>query len=148
MIYLASDHGGFEFKQEIKSWLLESGHECTDLGVNELNPIDDYPDFVIPLAQKIALEERSLGIIFGRSGNGEAITANKVKGVRAVLCFNEKMAQMARTHNNANILSLGADYLPMGEAKKIITTFLETEFIGEERHVRRLQKIKDLENGR
>lgn len=145
VVYLASDHGGYNLKEELKPWLEEKGLTVEDLGAFDLNPQDDYPDFVLPLAQKVASNQNSKGIILGRSGNGEAIAANKVKSVRAVLCFNEKMAQMAREHNDANIISLGADYLEPEKMKLIVQVFLETPFPGEERHLRRLQKIRDFE---
>lgn len=145
MIYLGADHGGFELKEELKKDLAASGIETEDMGATSLNPNDDYTDFIIPVAKKVASNEDSFGIIIGRSGNGEAIAANKINGVRAALCLNEKMADKARDHNNANILSLGADYITSGEAKKIVKAFIETPFSNEERHIRRLNKIKELE---
>ena len=146
MIYLGSDHGGFEFKEEIKKYLLEKGIQVEDIGASSLNPEDDYPDFIIPVASKVASNSGSLGIILGRSGNGEAIAANKVKGIRAALCLNEEMAKKAKEHNNANILSLGGDYISVEEAKKVVQAFLDTPFPGDERHVRRIKKIEDIEN--
>lgn len=146
MIYLGSDHGGYELKEHLKRWLEGEDHEVTDLGAHSLDPQDDYPDFVIPVAEKVASEPGSLGVIAGRSGNGEAIAANKVKGIRAALCLNEEMARKAKEHNNANILSLGGDYISADEAVKILKTFLDTQFSGDERHVRRLGKIAELEN--
>lgn len=148
MIYLGSDHGGFEFKEEIKKYLYENGVEIEDLGANSLDRSDDYPDFIIPVAQKVAGNPGSLGIILGRSGNGEAICANKVKGIRAALCLNEEMAKKAKEHNNANILSLAGDYMSIEEAKKVVQAFLDTPFSGDERHIRRLQKITELENSK
>ena len=100
MIYLGTDHGGYVLKEEIKHWLSENNIEFQDLGAHTLNPEDDYPDFIVPVAQKVAQDPQALGIIIGRSGNGEAIAANKVKGVRAALCLNEEMAKKARQHNN------------------------------------------------
>lgn len=148
MIYLSSDHGGFEFKEQIKDWLTDNNYQYEDLGAKTLDPGDDYPDFIIPLAKMIAHHPHDLGIILGRSGNGEAIAANKVKGVRAAVCFNEKMAEKARDSNNANVLSLGADYLSIESAQKIVKTFLETSFSKAERHVRRLKKIEELEDAK
>lgn len=145
MIYLSSDHGGFEFKEQIKSWLEEKGLKTQDMGAYSFDPGDDYPDFVIPLAQRVAEEPESLGIILGRSGNGEAIAANKVDGVRAAVCTNPQMAKMAKEHNNANIISLGADYMDLETAKQIIQTFLDTPFTEAERHTRRINKILALE---
>ncbi|TSC86303.1 MAG: ribose 5-phosphate isomerase B [Microgenomates group bacterium Gr01-1014_7] len=145
MIYLGADHGGFELKEELKKYLAASGIEAEDMGATSLNPNDDYTDFIIPLVKKVASIPGSLGIIIGRSGNGEAIVANKIKEIRAALCLNEKMAEKARDHNNANILSLGADYISVEVAKKIVQTFLDTPFSNEERHIRRLKKIEELE---
>lgn len=146
MIYLGTDHGGFQLKEEIKNWLIKNNTEVQDLGAHSFDPSDDYPDFIIPVAEKVAADPQSLGIIIGRSGNGEAIAANKVKGVRAALCLNEEMARKGREHNNANILSLGADYITQDEAQKIVTVFIKTSFSNEERHIRRIEKIKAIEN--
>ena len=145
MVYLGADHGGYELKKEIKNYLSEHGVEIDDLGATTPNPEDDYTDFIIPVARKVASDPDSLGIIIGRSGNGEVIAANKIDGVRAAVCLNEKMAEKARDHNNANILSLGADYISLEEAKKIVQKFLDTPFSNEERHVRRLKKIEEIE---
>lgn len=145
MIYFGADHGGYELKEVIKQFLAENNLTFEDLGADNLNPQDDYPDFIIPVAQKVASNPNSLGIILGRSGNGEAIAANKVKGVRAAVCLNEQMAKKSKEHNNANVLSLGADYISMDEAKNIVKVFLDTPFSNEERHVRRIEKIKKLE---
>lgn len=145
MIYLGADHGGFAFKEEIKQYLSDRGIETEDMGASTLDPNDDYTDFIIPVARKVASTPDSLGIVIGRSGNGEAIAANKISGIRAVLCLNEKMAEKAKDHNNANILSLGADYISLEDAKKIVQKFLDTPFSNEERHIRRLKKIEALE---
>ncbi len=145
MIYLGSDHGGFELKQELKAYLEAEGVQTEDLGALSLNPTDDYTDFIIPVAEKVAVSPDDLGIVIGRSGNGEAIAANKVNGVRAALCLNETMAEKSRDHNNANVLSLGADYITLDEAKKIVQKFLDTPFSNAERHVRRLKRIEQLE---
>lgn len=144
-IYLATDHGGYELKEGLKDWLKENGYKVEDMGANSFDPNDDYPDFIVPLAKKIAQEKDSLGIISGRSGNGEAMAANKIKGIRAAVCINEEMARKAKEHNNANILSLGADYMSVDEAKNTVKAFLETPFTNEERHVRRIEKIKKIE---
>lgn len=145
VIYLASDHGGFELKEKLKSWLIERGTAGEDLGAYNLNPEDDYPDYIFPAAKKVVDNPGSLAIIIGRSGNGEVMVANKVFGIRAALCTSEAMAKKAREDNDANILSLGADFISFEEAKKIVTTFLETHFSKAERHLRRLQKIKTYE---
>jgi ribose 5-phosphate isomerase B len=116
------------------------------MGNKKEDPQDDYPDFILPLAEKVAKEMGATGIILGRSGNGEAIAANKVKGIRAAVCLNVKMAKMAREHNDANILSLGADYVDLKTAKAIVDTFLETFFSKEEKHKRRVNKITSYES--
>lgn len=144
-VYLGADHGGYELKEEIKIWLAENNIAGEDLGARELVEDDDYPDFVVPVAQRVAADPGSLGIVIGRSGNGEAIATNKVKGVRAAVCTNVEMAKKAREHNNANVLALGADFISTEQAKEMVKVFLETDFSGEERHKRRLEKIKNFE---
>lgn len=144
-IYIGADHGGFELKEELKKYLTELGYELSDLGAHTLNQDDDYTDFVIPVAEKVSQDPGSLGIVMGRSGQGEAIATNKVKGIRAAVCFSEEMARRTRDHNNANILSLGADFIDTETAKRIVKVFLETPFSNEERHIRRLNKISKLE---
>ncbi len=146
-IYLSSDHGGFELKEEVKTYLCNENHEVVDMGNDHLDPEDDYPDFVLPMSEKVSSEESSLGIVFGRSGNGEQIAANKVKGVRAALCTSPQMAMKAREHNNANILSIGSDYLDFEFAKEIIESFIKTPFTNEEKHQRRIDKILNYESG-
>jgi ribose 5-phosphate isomerase B len=148
MIYLATDHRGLKLKEKIKQWLSEWDYQSEDMGAFEYNPNDDYPDFIIPVAQKVASDPQSLGIVIGRSGNGEAIAANKVKAIRAVVCLNQEMAKKAKQHNNANILSLGTDYMSIDEAKQIVKVFIDTPFSNEERHVRRIEKIKKIETSR
>lgn len=146
-IYIGSDHGGYQLKEELKKYLSEQGYEIEDLGAHELDPDDDYPDYVFPTAESVARNSGSMGIVIGRSGNGEVIAANKVKGIRAALCWNEEVAKKAREHNDTNVLSLGADYIDSETARKIVKTFLETSFSGEERHKRRIEKIKNYESG-
>lgn len=146
-VYLGSDHGGYDLKEELKIWLAENNIGVKDMGAHTFDPGDDYPDFIFPVAEKVAEDSDSLGVIIGRSGNGEAIAANKLRGIRAALCLNEEMAKKAREHNNANILSLGADHISVDDAKKILKVFLETNFSNDERHVRRIEKIKKIEEG-
>lgn len=145
-VYLGADHGGYQLKEKIKILLAEDGQEIEDLGADSINPEDDYPDFIIPVARKVASSPGSLGIIIGRSGNGEAMVANKIKSIRAAVCLNEEMAKKAKEHNNANVLSLGADYIDEETTKAIVKAFLETPFSNAERHIRRLKKIEELEN--
>lgn len=145
-VYIASDHGGYWLKESLKIDLRSMGFDVTDMGNKEFNQVDDYPDFVIPLAKKVAEDVGSMGIVLGRSGNGEAIAVNKVKGIRAALCFDEKMAKMAREHDDANVLSLGADFTDKLLAEKIAAVFLDTPFPGKEKYQRRIEKIRKYES--
>jgi ribose 5-phosphate isomerase B len=144
-IYLASDHAGFDLKEKVKEYLLSNSFEVEDQGAFELNPTDDYPDFISKAARRISIEPSSFGIIFGKSGAGEAIVANKFKNVRAILGFSEENVKLSREHNNANVLSLGSDFLDLEKAKKLIDIFLNTSFSLDERHKRRLEKISEIE---
>ena len=146
MIYIASDHAGFELKKQILEHLKKTDQEVQDCGPLVLDPADDYPDFVIPCAQKVAQNPGSMGIILGRSGNGEAMAANKVKGIRAALFYgtHEEIVRLAREHNNANVLSLGAQFLTIDQVKRAIDLFIETKFEGG-RHQRRVDKISQFE---
>lgn len=149
-IYIAADHAGFYLKKQLIQYLGLKGYEVEDCGAFEMNESDDYPDFIIPCAQKVAADRESLGIVIGGSGQGEAIAANKVKGVRAAVFYTPvggrfEIAKLAREHNNANVLSLGARFLTPDDAKRAVSTWLETEFEGG-RHIARLDKIKELEN--
>lgn len=145
-VYLAGDHGGFPLKEQLRKFLLERGYAVEDLGPMSLDPGDDYPDFVFPLAGKVAAESDALGIVICRSGSGEVIAANKVRRIRATLSFSAQHARMARTDNDANILALPADYLNLSQVQEIAETFLTTPFSQAERHIRRLQKIKEYED--
>lgn len=140
-IYLSSDHGGFAYKELIGKHLAAAGHDVRDLGNTVLDPEDDYPDFIIPMAEAVAADAGSLGIVLGRSGNGEQIAANKVAGIRAALCLTAEMARKAREHNGAQVLSLGGDYVSEREALAIVDAFVATPFPGEPRHQRRIDKI-------
>lgn len=149
MIYLASDHAGFQLKKEIIGFLESESKEYIDVGPHSYDPKDDYPDYVIAAAEKVAKNpEMHKGIIIGGSGQGELIAANKVKGIRAVLYYGgpKDIIILSRTHNNANVLSIGARFINTDEAKKVVSLWLQTVFPGEERHVRRIRKIKDYEN--
>ena len=145
-VFISADHGGFLVKEELKKYLMQKGYEVGDGGAYELNSGDDYPDFVLPLALRVAQGKQDVGIVIGKSGNGEAIVANKVKGVRAAVCVNPEMARLAREHNNANILSLGTDFIDLETAKKVVDVFLTTQFSDEERHKRRIEKISRYES--
>ena len=141
-IYLASDHAGFELKQSLKSYLKELNYELKDYGAFEMDPIDDYPDFIIPAAEKVAIDARSRGIILGGSGQGEAIAANRIKGIRAVVYYDGPLdiVKLSRTHNNANILSLGARFITLEKAKEAVELWLNEPFEGG-RHKNRIDKL-------
>lgn len=144
-IYLATDHAGFEFKEKIKAYLQGKGYDVEDCGAFELNPTDDYPDFIAVAAKKVAETPGSFGIVLGKSGAGECIVANKIKGVRAFLGVSEENVRLAREHNDANVLSLGSELINEETAKTLVELFLNTPFSNEERHKRRIEKITALE---
>ena len=145
-IHIGSDHAGLEFKNELIQHLVAGGHDVTDHGPYEFDALDDYPDFCIPTAQAVAKDATSLGIVLGGSGNGEQIAANKVKGIRAALVWSLATAQLAREHNNANVISIGQRQHSADEVKAFIDAFIAEPFPGDERHVRRINKISNFEN--
>ncbi len=138
-IGIGSDHAGYNYKGEIKKYLLEREHEVVDYGTESTDPVD-YPLFIRPVALDVSRGELDRGIVLGGSGNGEAIAANRVPGIRCALCWNEKSAKLARLHNDANMLSLGERMIPLDEALNIVQIWLETEFEAG-RHVQRIQLI-------
>ena len=144
-VYLGSDHAGFELKTALISWLGEAGHEAVDCGPASYEPDDDYPPYVMRAAQSVIDNPGTLGIVIGGSGNGEQIAANKVPGVRAALAWTVETAQLARQHNNANVLSLGAREYTIDAAISFAKVFVETPFSEAPRHERRLQMIADYE---
>ncbi len=160
LILFASDHAGFEMKEHLIDSLHSLGYNTEDLGPYEYAPKDDYPDYVIPLARRIALGDAAaatdtpevtpnpstFGIIIGASGQGEAITANRFSNVRAAVFngANEEIITLSREHNNANILSLGAKFITLENAKSAVKEWLKTPFSEDERHKRRLEKIEKL----
>ena len=144
-VYLASDHAGLELKSALVAWLDEAGHEAVDCGPATYDPDDDYPVFVLRAAQGVVGNPGSLGIVIGGSGNGEQIAANKVPGIRAALAWTTETAQLARQHNDANVLSLGARMYSTEDAVGFAKVFVATPFSGEARHARRLAEIADFE---
>ncbi len=144
-VYLGADHGGYKLKEEIKLWLAEWHFEFEDLGDHKFNTDDDYPDFAWPVGVAVGSHPGTFGILACRSGQGECIVANKAKGARAALAWNEKLAHAARNDDDSNILCLAADYTSMDQAKKIIQTFLTTPFANEERFLRRVNKVKKID---
>jgi ribose 5-phosphate isomerase B len=140
-VYLGSDHAGFELKARLAEWLTTAGHEPVDCGPSSYQPDDDYPVYVMRAAMSAVGDPGSLGIVIGGSGNGEQIASNKIRGVRAALAWTEETARLARQHNNANVLSLGAREYPIEDAVGFARVFVETPFSGEPRHARRLDMI-------
>ncbi len=146
MIYLGADHRGYKLKEALKIYLQELNYAWEDLGAKELNPDDDYPDYTLAVAQKVAEDpENNRGILICGSGVGVDITANKIKDIRSALCFDVKQAQASRNDDNANVLSLPADFIFEDLAREIIKIWLETPFSGSEHYVRRIEKIKKIE---
>lgn len=138
-IALASDHAGFRYKAAVAAHLRELGHEVVDFGTSSEEPVD-YPDFVRPAALAVARGECERGVVFGGSGNGEAMTANRVRGVRCAVAWNGESARLGRAHNDANMLSIGQRLLPEQEALAIVDAWLTTPFEGG-RHVARIEKL-------
>ena len=144
-VYLGSDHAGFELKATLVTWLKEAGHEPVDCGPDSYDPQDDYPAFVMRAAQGVMEDPGSLGIVIGGSGNGEQIAANKIPGIRAALAWTLNTARLARQHNDANVLSLGAREYSTQDAVSFVRVFLETPFSDEIRHARRIAQINAYE---
>lgn len=145
-IHIGSDHAGLELKTELINHLTSKGHDVTDHGPFEYDAQDDYPVFCIPAAQAVAADPESLGIVLGGSGNGEQMSANKVRGIRAALVWSVEIAKLAREHNNANVISIGGRMHTPDFCKELIDTFIETPFSFDERHMRRIGLIADFEN--
>ena len=142
-IYIGSDHAGYELKEKLKKYLSEFNYEVIDKGAFEYKEFDDYPDYVEPVAHSVVEYKESFGIVLGGSGQGEAMDANRVEGVRACEFYggNLDVVKVSREHNDANILSLGARFITEEEAKKAVDIFINTKFSGDERHVRRIEKL-------
>ena len=145
MIYLGADHRGFELKEKVKKTLEDKGFGVTDLGNNHLDPQDDYVFFAEKVAKAVIEDSQNRGILFCGSGAGVDMVANKVDGVRSALVFDAPRAKQAREHEDANVIALPADVLDETISYEIVKTFLETEFSGEQRHIRRLEEMKKIE---
>jgi ribose 5-phosphate isomerase B len=146
-VYIGADHAGFKLKQELKRFVAQQGYKVMDVGAFELDPKDDYPKYAYKAAKAVA-QGKGLGILVCGSAEGICIAANKVKGIRAVPVWTLRNARLSREHNDANILCLSGWELSLPSAKKIVKVWLETEFSGAERHKRRIEEIKRIENGK
>jgi len=149
-IHIATDHAGLEFSTQLQQHLSGVGHEVIDHGPTSYDPRDDYPSFCIAAARAVARDQaagvEALGVVFGGSGNGEQIAANKVEGIRAALVWSIATAELAREHNDANVISIGARQHTVDEAISFIDTFVATPFPGEERHARRIAQLAEYES--
>ncbi len=158
-IHLGTDHGGFKLKEQLREWLVSEGHDVNDHGAHEFDASDDYTDFIFPAVEAVAADITSVGIIFGGSGQGEAIAANRVKGVRAATYYGPakpimavdadgrtsedpyEMLKLTREHNHSNVLSIGVRFVSFEEAKKVIAIWLSVPFSEQERHIRRINAL-------
>ncbi len=148
-IHIATDHAGLEFSRKLQDYLTDKGHEVIDHGPAEYDPDDDYPAFCINAARAVIRDQKAgveaLGVVFGGSGNGEQIAANKVRGVRAALVWNLSTAELARDHNDANVISIGARQHSYEEVLSFIDAFIAHPFSGAERHARRIAQLAEYE---
>jgi ribose 5-phosphate isomerase B len=148
-VHIATDHAGLDFSRQLTEHLTQAGHEVIDHGPSSYEPLDDYPSFCINAAQAVVSDQaagvEALGVVFGGSGNGEQIAANKVQGARAALVWSHDTAVLAREHNDANVISIGARQHTLDEATAFIDAFLATPFSGEERHARRIAQLAEYE---
>ena len=145
-IYIGADHNGFEMKNQLVEWLKGEGHEVVDMGPEEFNKDDDYPDFGIKVARAVAEDPKNrYGVLLCGSGVGMSVVADKVPGIRAALIHDPKVAAAAQRDDDINVVALGASYIDLETAKQVITTWLSTPFAAEERFVRRINKIKEYE---
>ncbi len=144
-IAIGSDHAGFEYKEAVKAYLQSKGIEVKDFGTHSGDAVD-YPDYIRPAALAVARGECDAGIVFGGSGNGEAIVANKVKGIRCAVCWDVYTARMSKAHNNANVISIGQRTVPRETAIEIVAAWLNAAFEGD-RHQRRVDKIAEYDQG-
>ncbi|EWS80656.1 ribose-5-phosphate isomerase [Brachybacterium phenoliresistens] len=140
-VHIGTDHAGFELKNRLVANLTAKGHEVMDHGAHTYDALDDYPPFCTDVGEAVVAQPGSLGVVIGGSGNGEQIAANKVRGVRAALVWNEETAQLAREHNDANVISVGARQHTEEELEQLIDIFLAEPFSGQERHQRRIDLV-------
>ncbi len=147
-VYVGCDHAGFELKELLISALGDRGHDVVDVGAHDFDPQDDYPVFCLAAASRVVGDPGSIGVVIGGSGNGEQIAANKVPGARAALAWSVEIATLARQHNDANVVGIGARMHSATDAIAIVEAFLATDFSGDERHARRIAQLADYERSR
>jgi ribose 5-phosphate isomerase B len=147
-VYLGSDHAGYELKMHLVNHLTKQGHDVVDVGPHVYDPEDDYPAFCLHTGSRVVADEGSLGVVIGGSGNGEQIAANKIEGVRAALVWRTEIAQLARQHNDANVIAIGAREHTPEDATTFVDTFLATPFSGNPRHARRIAQLAEYEHSR
>ncbi|MEU4560405.1 ribose-5-phosphate isomerase [Actinoplanes sp. NPDC023936] len=147
-LYLGSDHAGFELKSHLVNHLIKQGHDVVDVGPHVYDPEDDYPVFCFHTGAKVVADPGSLGIVIGGSGNGEQIAANKVPGVRSALVWKAEIAQLARQHNDSNVIAIGARQHTLDEATAFVEAFIATPFSGDARHARRIAQLASYEKDR
>ncbi|HEY7721352.1 MAG TPA: ribose-5-phosphate isomerase [Pedococcus sp.] len=140
-VHIGGDHAAYDLLGELVAFLEEEGHDVSNHGPHTYDAVDDYPVFCLRVGEAVAHDPESLGIVLGGSGNGEQMAANKVAGVRAALCYNEELARLAREHNDARVISIGARMQSGDEAKAMVRTFLATPYSGEARHQRRIDML-------
>lgn len=144
-VHIGGDHAAYELQRHLVAWLEQEGYEVVDHGPTAYDAQDDYPVFVLRAAEAVAADPESLGVVLGGSGNGEQMAANKVRGIRAALAFTPELAELARQHNDAQILSVGGRFTTLEGAEATVRTFLVTPFTGEDRHQRRLDMVQAYE---
>ena len=144
-VHIGGDHAAYELLQDLVSFLQAEGHEVTNHGPDRYDGVDDYPVFVLRAAEAVAADPGSLGIVLGGSGNGEQMAANKVTGIRAALCYDDELARLAREHNDAQVLSIGARMTTVEQAHSMVRVFLGTDFSGDPRHARRIAMVSAYE---
>lgn len=146
-VYVAADHAGFEHKNQVRNWLISEGYTVFDCGASTLDPQDDYPDYIGKAARAVSKSPQHRALIFGGSGQGEAIVANRFKNVRATVFYGgpDEIISLSRAHNDANVLSIGARFITIEEAKRVIWSWLHKEFTRDDRHKRRIRKIELIE---
>jgi ribose 5-phosphate isomerase B len=148
LVYLGSDHAGYELKMLLVNHLFKQGYDVVDVGPHIYDPEDDYPAFCLHTGARVVADPGSLGIVIGGSGNGEQIAANKIEGVRSALAWKVEIAELARQHNDSNVLSIGAREHTLEEATSFAEAFLTTPFSGNERHARRIAEVSEYERTR